>query len=144
MKKKLKIIIPAFIIAGAALALYGIKEYNRTNKDTLDLKTEYSITATELYKEFETDEQTANVKLNDKVISVNGIVSKIENTDSTKKVLLSVEGAIGGIICEFDKTHVQDVTGMREGNSVQIKGICNGMLMDVLLVRCAADKSQQH
>ena len=46
----------------AAVAIYIYKEYNRTHKDTARLKADYSLAATDLIKEFETNEQASNKK----------------------------------------------------------------------------------
>lgn len=58
MKRK-KIILYVFlsllVIAGA-VGFYIYKEYNRTHKDTAKLKPDYTVTATDLLKEFETNE----------------------------------------------------------------------------------------
>jgi hypothetical protein len=142
MKRKLKIIIAALLMTGTAIALYATKEYSRKNADTEKLQAAFTLSANELYRMFEADEQAAGKKFNDKVVAVTGTISKIENTENVKQVMLVVDDALGGIICRFDEAHAAEAAAMKPGDHVKIKGVCTGMLLDVILVRCVTDKSR--
>ena len=130
MKNLTKWILLVFVILAM---IYTWKEYNRTQKSTLDIDTFISITASTLVKEFEVDETSANKKYNDKVISVKGIIQSIELTDSTHRIIL--KGETGGVIGELEKPERKKVAELNVGDSVIIKGVCTGYLMDVILVR---------
>ena len=43
-RKKILIIVGVILVVIAVVALYIYKEYNRTHKDTADLKPDYSMT----------------------------------------------------------------------------------------------------
>lgn len=64
MKRKKIIIwtIVILLIAGAGGGYYAWKEYNRKQKDTADLKADFTAPATALLDEYMKDEKTANAK----------------------------------------------------------------------------------
>ena len=123
-----------FIVILVLLGIaYGWKEYNRTLKSTVDINAFTTIIATDLVKEFEFDETTANKKYNDRVVLVKGIIQSIEITDTTQRINLA--GRIGGVIGELEKSERKRAGELKVGDSLIIKGVCTGFLMDVILVR---------
>ena len=65
-KKIILYVLLSLLLVVAAAAIYIYIEYNRTHKDTSRLKADYSLAATDLVKEFETNEQASNKKYWDK------------------------------------------------------------------------------
>ncbi len=137
MKKWKFILIIAVLLA--PVLIYALKEYNRTNADTADLKASIQIDALALLKHYETDEGQANKEYNGKVISVKGRVIKIEDTGDSKKVILGDGISMNGVICEFQTTENVKVKELVPTQEVKIKGICTGILLDVVLVRCVIE-----
>jgi len=140
MKKKWKIVLLVLLVTSGTTGLYAWKEFNRSHTDTAKLKAAFTYDAMTLVEEFQKDESKANAKLNDKVIAVKGSISKIDISDSTQTVLLGVDESLGAVLCQFDASHKDELTKLKEGDAVIIKGVCTGMLMDVILTRCALDK----
>ncbi|HNR15726.1 MAG TPA: hypothetical protein PKG90_03570 [Chitinophagaceae bacterium] len=149
MKRK-KIILYVFlsllVIAGA-VGFYFYKEYNRTHKDTAKLKPDYTVTATGLLKEFETNEQTSNKKYWDKVLSVEGMVKEVTKDDrGFYAVILGDTAAMSSVRCSIDSAHSNEAVTVSRGLTVTVKGICSGynadeMLgSDIILVRSVIDK----
>ncbi|QQS29197.1 MAG: hypothetical protein IPM47_20575 [Sphingobacteriales bacterium] len=122
----------------AALGGYiGWNMYNKPVSQTTDLKTDLQVDAQALFAEFEQDENAANQKYNDKAIEVSGVITGIEAQDGKTTVALK-GGDMGGVSCEM-----QDASGtenLKPGDAVVIKGVCTGVLMDVVLVRCVLKK----
>ena len=139
MKKGILIllVLAAVLIGGA---IYGWKEFHRRHKETSAMTAAFSVPAPALVKAFQDDENKANKQYNDKVISVSGTIVKVDHNDSTQTVQLDGQ-SMGGVICQFENTHGSDLKTLRSGQSVTIKGICTGMLLDVVLVRCAIDNT---
>lgn len=149
MKRK-KIILYVFlsllVIAGA-VGFYFYKEYNRTHKDTAKLKPDYTVTATGLLKEFETNEQTSNKKYWDKVLSVEGMVKEVTKDDrGFYAVILGDTAAMSSVRCSIDSAHSNEALTVSRGLTVTVKGICSGynadeMLgSDIILVRSVIDR----
>ena len=80
-KKIIRNVLLTLLVIIAAAAAYIYKEYNRAHKDTASLKADYSLAATDLIKEFVTNEQASNKKYWDKVIRVEGIVKEVVKDD---------------------------------------------------------------
>lgn len=124
---------PYIIILALLGVAYGWKEYNRTQKSTFDIAAFASTTASGLVKEFEADEISANKKYNDRVVSVKGIIQSIEISDTTQRIIL--KGEAGAVIGELAKSERKKVAELKVGDSLILKGVCTGFLMDVILVR---------
>ena len=137
-KRKL-FLLCAFVFA-VIISIYAYIEYNRVVPNTYSLKSDFRLDASELIKDFDENEQTANAKYSDKTISVRGVVSMIQSTDSSATVFLKGESAVASVICQFQKADKEKLANLKKGEEVVIKGVCSGYLMDVILVRCVPDK----
>jgi hypothetical protein len=139
---KKRILIIAGVLAAALLAagIYGWREYHRQHEDTADISAAFTVPAPTLMKAFQDNEDKANKQYNDKVVDIRGTVVKIEHNDSTQTVLLDGQSAMGGVICQFEPSHKDELASLRPGQPVTIRGVCTGVLMDVVLVRCAVSK----
>jgi len=137
--KKCEIIGALLTILVGTVFGYAWKEYHRKPADTEYLAEQEKIEAMALVKEFITDETTANRLYNDKVVSVKGTVLKIENNGDARDIVLGNETSSQGVICEFQAKHKMEADEIRPGQQITVKGICTGMLLDVVLVRCVLE-----
>lgn len=151
MKRKkifLYVFLSLLVIAGA-VGFYIYREYNRTHKDTAKLKPDYTVTATDMLKEFETNEQASNKKYWDKVLSVEGMVKEITKDDrGFYAVILGDTAAMSSVRCSIDSAHSNEALTVSRGLTVTVKGICSGynadeMLgSDIILVRSVIDQKK--
>jgi hypothetical protein len=124
----------AIMIAVILAALYL---FNKQHPDLTGVRADYVMTAQDLYTDFESDEQAATLKYADKIIQVTGTVAVMEtNADGTVNVTLGDENMFGGVICTFQGVSDPADLGLTPSAEVIIKGVCSGMLMDVLLNNC--------
>ena len=149
MKRKniLRYIVLPLLLIIAAAAIYIYKEYNRTHKDTAKLKPDYTVTATDLLKEFETNEQASNKKYWDKVLSIEGMVKEVAKDDKGfYAVILGDTATRSSVRCSIDSAHSNEALTVSRGVTVTVKGICSGynadeMLgSDIILIRSVIDK----
>jgi hypothetical protein len=135
MKKILMLGLLLALIAGA----FVYYQYQRAPQGMDSARTDFSVDATELFAAFESDEEAANQQYLDKVIELKGTVKEV-NTDDSGRLSLTLEGGdeLFGVICQFDPRSPQGPDDFQAGQAVTIKGVCTGMLMDVVLVRCIA------
>jgi tRNA_anti-like len=137
-KKKLALLlIMLLVLAGA---FYGWREYHRGHVSTSAISPIAVKQAAQLVKEFENDEAVANLAYNDKVISVSGKIVKTNLNDSTSNLLLAGESSMAGVLCQFENAYSKQIEKMKTGDFVQVKGVCTGVLMDVILTRCVLDQ----
>ena len=132
--KKIAIIIGLLAIIGAGV---GYMMYNKPHKDIKSTKADITISAEELFTAYEADETAANTKFLDKMIEVKGKVLEVK-TDEEGNTAVSLEGGgmMFGVICNLDALSEHKRTEFQTGEEVTFKGICTGLLMDVVLVRC--------
>ena len=127
------------IVAGVG---YGLYEYFRTNAQTADLDANVKISAVDLYNAFTDNETLADSLYLMQVIQVTGKVVDIKEDTSGTIILLDGGNGMFGISCSLQKTD-EEVKKVEKDSEITIKGICTGMLMDVVLTRCVivpADK----
>lgn len=148
-KKTILVIVGVILVFVAVAAFYIYKEYNRTHKDTAELKPEFSITATQLIKDFEMDEKSSDQKYWDKVVEVNGLVKDIQKDDrGFYSVVLGDTSTKSSVRCSMDSTHNREAESVQKGNRAILKGICTGfnadelLGSDVILVRCVVDSKK--
>lgn len=141
MKKKyVRILVIALLLIGVA-AVYAYSEYNRGHKDVSGQKADVTIAATDLFSEFSADENAANGKYLDKTIAVSGVVKSVDKDESGLHTIQLESGdMMGNVSCQMDERHNEKAAAIKAGETIAVKGTCTGILMDVVLIRCAIDK----
>ena len=119
-------------------AVTGFYLYNKPVKSTAAKSADMSIQAQDLFNEFANDENTANAKYLDKVISINGTVTDLAVEDGLNIVTLQTTSDMFGVICKIESGD-EKVRKLKKGDQVKVKGVCTGMLMDVVMVRCVIE-----
>jgi uncharacterized protein (DUF1330 family) len=130
MKRK-KIIWLTVLIVALGGAWYGYKEYTRTNKDLLEVKAGFILSAVDLIKEYESNDSAATKKYNGKIVEVNGSVKKVETDEQGYyTIVLGDTANLSSIRCSMDSTHYKEAANIVEGSSVTIRGACTGFNKD--------------
>lgn len=141
LKKRTRNILIAIVVVGLIGAIYGYTEYNRKPADLSGAKADISVSAAQLFGEYSKDEKAANQKYLNKITTVSGVLKSIDK-DHTGSISLSLDAGdpLAGVSCELDARHIADAEQVHVGDTVIVTGICTGMLTDVVLVRCSAQK----
>ena len=148
MKRKnvIRYIVLPLLMVLAEVAIYIYKEYNRTHKDTAKMKPDFTVTATQLIGEFESDEQISGKKYWDKVIRVEGLVKELNRDDrGFYSIILGDTASMSSVRCSVDSSHSAEAAPLKTGMRVAVKGICSGfnkdelLGSDVILVRSVVD-----
>jgi hypothetical protein len=132
----------ASMIILAIIVGFGYNEYTRSLPDTHYLKPAFELQASDFAKEFETNESKANAQYLDRPISVHGIIAALQQTDTSAVVFLNEGTSSTSVMCQFNNESNKEARKLKRGDSVTIKGICTGYLMDVVMVRCVLDKKK--
>ena len=133
MKKIVLIIAVLFVIAGG----YGWYLYNKPVASTRDLHADYSITADDLFDQFDTNEAEANSKYLGKIIEVYGKVREFSIGDSGElNLIMGSKSPMFGINCGLSQGQDINYKNYKVGDSISVKGECSGISLDVVLTRC--------
>ena len=138
MNKKIILLI---LIALALMAgVFVWMEFNRGLSGAEEMPVKEQVSASVLLEAFQTDEAGATARFvgtTEQVVQVHGTVRAVEpSAPGSMNVVLSTDDDMAGVVCEFREGDVP--AEWKAGMEVSIKGICTGMLLDVILVRCAA------
>lgn len=124
------------VLAAIGLGV-GIYLWNKPHENMNRAKADLTIAAPELFTAFSEDEASANEKYLDKVIQISGSVKAFSTSpEGLMKVTLDSGDEMFGVICQMDELTEHSRREFTPGETVNLKGKCTGMLMDVVLVRC--------
>lgn len=134
MKRKvfIYILLGGMLIAIAAATWMYFKPHRSVKAAT----PAFTLSASELLHAFTTDEASANALYGGKVLQVSGVVTDMVSSDTSMVLQMGNEDEMAFISCYLDDDEQADYSKLQRGKSVTIKGICNGMLLDVVLDKC--------
>jgi hypothetical protein len=95
--------------------------------DTANLKADYTVNAIDLIREFVTNDTLANVKYSEKILTVNGTISAIENPNDSTLNIKFIDTASGSYaIFPFTGDEMAAAKKLKEGEAASIKASCSG------------------
>ncbi len=114
--------------------VYGFYEYNRGEASMEKLTTDLSTTAVQLMKAYQEDETTADTRFVGKILEIKGELKEVVEKNEVQILFLEADDAMGSIQCEMQVNAV----GIESlvGQTILVKGLCDGYLMDVILSDC--------
>lgn len=134
--KKIILIVAGLLMVGIA---YGIYLYNKPHRSVASEDAAYEVSAEDLFKQYSLNEVEANKLYLDKVLVVSGKIKEVsQNELKETNVILSTGDEMFGISCALDKTE-EGTKNLKEGDTVEMKGLCTGMLNDVVLINCSVE-----
>ncbi|MEO8412689.1 MAG: hypothetical protein ABI472_03485 [Ginsengibacter sp.] len=120
-------IVMLIIVAGGVV----YHEYNRSSPDVASLDAK-PVTAENLFKDFQTNEQGANKMYLNRPLEVSGKVLEVkQNQDEPSQIILDCGDPFFGVACTLDKLQ----KSVHPGSLVTVKGICTGYLNDVIIIK---------
>lgn len=123
------------LLAGIALigllsALYASYMFSKKVPELDNVAPAYILTAEALYSAFEMDESVAARTYTDAVIEVTGEIESVTHSDNGTNIILIAKNAMmGGVNCSMNEQNLN----LRKGQTVSIKGRCQGFLMAVII-----------
>jgi len=132
--KKILLSLSLLAVLGLGFAYYL---YNKPHQNIKKAEADFQMEAIALFSAFEADEASANKKYLDKIIEISGIVKEAGKAEGgILTITLEAGDMMFGVRCQLDELTEHKRVDFKEGEKVTFKGICTGMLMDVVLVRC--------
>lgn len=127
------------LLLSVALVLAAIVGYRWVNKPVVQMSEavcKSRLSASELFNDYANRTSYADSCYTSHVIEVFGKIRSISMEGSNKSLVLETDDIIFGIDCAIDSTNHQKLTNLKEGQDVEIRGECSGMLSDIIMVRC--------
>jgi hypothetical protein len=136
----MKKILLSLLAVGLIGAAYGYYLWNKPHEDMGAAKAAVTLSAAQLLGEYTTDETAANGKYLGQTIAVNGTVKESAEEGGTVKVMLDAGDENFGVYCTLDSAFQHPRKVFPVGESVTLKGKCDGINLDVQLSRCVEQK----
>jgi multidrug efflux pump subunit AcrB len=133
------VLLISILIILAVGGLVGYKMWNKPFKDPLEGEA-IKVTAVQLFNDFSTNEIAAQKKyvpekLGNKKVEVTGVISEIgKNNDGETFYTLKTTDEMFGVKCIMDKG--EETANAGTGDTVTVRGFCDGYNMDVIVNRC--------
>ena len=125
----------ALLIIGIVGVGVGYYQWNKPKENMTTSKAEATIGAAQLLTEYNANEEAANAKYLGKTIAVSGQVKETTKEDGTVKVMLET-GQDFGVYCTLDSLASHPRSDFPAGETITLKGKCDGLNLDVQLSRC--------
>ena len=139
-RKKIVLAVLLVIIAGS---IYIYREYNRTNRNVAKVKSDFTVEANELIREFIHDDTAATKKYVGKIISVRGNVKNLSQDERGYYTLtIGDTASLSSVRCSVDSMYSGRAAIIKPGTIIAVKGSCTGhnedelLGLDVIINRC--------
>lgn len=110
--------------------------YYKPHRSVRQEEAAFTVTVSELVDAFRQDEMKANALYAGKVLEVEGALKEMILNDSTLILLMGDSTRMMGVSCYLNKDQKGKYTSLTRGEPVKVKGICNGLLLDIVLDKC--------
>jgi len=141
VKKNKYTFISLFFIIIIIGLLFLLNQYNKPSVDVTNLDADLVINVDEILKDFQKDEEKANLKYTNNIIEVHGEISKISTVDGNATITLKDNQFDSNVICNVQPQENKEVLQLKKGDQISLKGICTGYLLDVILVKCVIENN---
>ncbi|WP_158288403.1 OB-fold protein [Mucilaginibacter psychrotolerans] len=130
MKSKISLIIFVLAFAAAIGVWYYAFKYSVTNHRDVANENAIIVSASQIVKDFQTNETKANKTYLNKVIQLKGEVLKKDQDQAGNYTLtLKSDDPFSSVFCTLKK----GVKLSNKDSTITIKGVCEGFLSDVVL-----------
>ncbi len=135
MNKNLKKHIASLFV----LVVFGVLAVGSTDTDTDTQKVQsqapsYTLSANQLYREYDSNEVAADAKYKGKVVIVSGTIQDIgKDIMDDAYIVIGGEGFFDGVQCTFTKGEQSSVARLSKGQQVTVKGEVAGKMGNVLI-----------
>lgn len=108
-----------------------------TDKDTQKVQSQaasYTVSANQLYSEYNSNEVAADAKYKGKVVIVSGTIQDIgKDIMDDAYIVIGGQGFLDGVQCTFTKGEQSSVARLSKGQQVTVKGVVAGKMGNVLV-----------
>jgi len=139
MSKKIKIQTFKIILTIVVIlfSYFWLKIYDESLPLNINIaKVEEQVTSNKLLASFESNENLAYSNYVEKVVVVEGVVKDVTYLNNRFTVILQNQNGVPQILCDMLFSEKENVKELKTGQKVNIKGVCKGYLLDVIMLNC--------
>lgn len=140
MTTKIKHLLSATTFAAFIVLAVASSDNKQTEKEVSKQEANtpaIEVSPQQLYSDYEANEVAADLKYKDKVLIVTGKVNTIgKDIMDAIYVTINTGEMFGAVQCSFSDNHTNEAAGLKKGQTVTIKGKCDGKMMNILLSGC--------
>ncbi|PCJ94966.1 MAG: hypothetical protein COA50_11365 [Flavobacteriaceae bacterium] len=131
------------LIAITTLVVLSAFSYWYLSRDAymniFEKETEIYTNAEKLISSFVSNQDLANVTFVEKIVEVQGIVKEVSYLNDRCTIFLEAgkHETKNSIICDMQTNQLHSIHNLKSGDSVLIKGLFKGFLMDGIMLNCA-------
>ena len=138
MKRKYIFVFVATLVVLTSV-IVALNYINRGHKDLRNTIAQVEVSSSEIVRKYIENEVEANNLYLNKVIDVEGLVLEVEKSNDVLNIRLFSEDDMYGIVCELSENDkIENLPN--PGAKVVVRGLCTGILMDVVLVQAVIIK----
>ena len=139
MSKDLSRHISSFVILGAFLVLaFGSTDTDRDTQEVQSQAPSYTLSANQLYSEYDSNEVAADSKYDGEVVIVTGTIQDIgKDVMDDAYITIGGSGFLDGVQCTFTESEESSVSRLSRGQQVRVKGEVSGKMGNVLVDKCS-------
>ncbi len=130
MKRTIIIIVLIVAVIGG---WFGYREWNRAHPNLLNRSADEKTEASALIAAFQKDTASAGKQFVDKIVSVTGVIKKIDNEENPVVLFLGNTSEMSSVQCSMDSSNREEYARLTVGTTITVKGICSGYQFDELL-----------
>jgi hypothetical protein len=135
MQKNQKLLlILAAVLVTVFCATFYFKVNQKIQIDTINIETETQVTSKKLIAAFLNNESDANLRYVEKAIEIQGVVKEVTYNNDRCTIFLQGDTEFSSVMCVMKKNQYQEIQKLKKGQSVILKGVCKGFLMDVIFL----------
>lgn len=135
-RRSLRLLIAIILLGFIGAISIWLYVFKKSDLSVASRSVEVEITVNELVRQFESNEEIANKEFLDKIILVIGNVESVNEDSLGVSIYLKDPDEIAGVLCSFSSGSI-DIKAISEGETLKVKGLCSGYLMDVVLNKCS-------
>lgn len=138
-RRTLLILIGLILIGGIIGLIVAFYMWNKPHRDIAEEEVAFTVTADDIYNEYQLNEQAANEKYLDQVVQVTGVVEDVAADQEGKPMLIlsAEEAMMGGVSATLMDEAAVRADAVEVGDEVTLKCRSTGLLMDVVLIDCS-------
>lgn len=114
-------------------SVIAVLKYYKPHRSVKKEEAAFRMSVSELVTAFANDEVDANTRYAGKILEVRGTLKEMILNDSTLILLMGDSSEMTGVSCYLQRDQKDKYTMLKRGEQVKVKGVCNGMLLDVVL-----------